>query len=83
MVLIVATVLSPHAKSSEMAKKNIEMIQKYPPDPSIGKILAIGIKATTDGMRVLAVGDVKRGKVEEFMSRLAQQYQEYYIYGKL
>ena len=35
MALIVATVIFPHAKSSEVAKKNIELIQKYPPDPSI------------------------------------------------
>ena len=82
MALIVATVIFPHAKSSEVAKKNIELIQKYPPDPSIGKNLAIGVKATLDGMKVLAVGEVKKGKVEEFIARLATQYQEYtYLEG--
>ncbi|MFW9999707.1 MAG: hypothetical protein ACFE88_06280 [Candidatus Hermodarchaeota archaeon] len=67
----------PHAKSNKVAKKNIEMIQKYPADPSIGKTLVIGVKATVEAMEVLAVGEVKKGKVEEFMSRLATQYQEY------
>ena len=77
MALIVATVLFPHGKSSKVAKKNIEMIQKYPPDPSIGKNLAIGIMATIEGMKVLAVGQANKGKVEEFISNLAKQYQEY------
>ena len=77
MVLIVATVMFPHAKSSEVAKKNIEMIQKNPPDPSIGEGLALGVKATTEGMQVLFVGEVKKGKVEEYMSRMAKQYQEF------
>ncbi len=77
MVLIVATVIFPHAKSSKVAKKNIEMIKKYPSDPSIGSTLVIGVRSTVEGMQVLAVGDVKKGKVEDFMARLAQQYQEY------
>lgn len=77
MVLIVATVMFPHAKSNEVAKKNIEMIQKYPPEPSIGEGLALGVKATTDGMKALFVGEVKKGKVEEYMLRMAKQYQEF------
>ena len=77
MVLIVATVMFPHAKSSEVAKKNIEMIQKNPPEPSIGEGLALGIKATIEGMKALYVGEVKKGKVEEYMLRMASQYQEF------
>jgi predicted transcriptional regulator len=76
MVLVVAKVLFPHAKSSEVAKKNIEMIQKYPADPSLGEGLVIGVKATTDGIKALFVGEAKEGKVEEFMSYVAKQYQE-------
>jgi hypothetical protein len=74
---MVARVLFPPAKSSLVAKKNIEMIQKYPPNPSIGKTLAIGVKSKLEGMEVMAIGEVKKGKVEEFMNNLAQQYQEY------
>ncbi|UCC19543.1 MAG: hypothetical protein JSV62_15820 [Promethearchaeota archaeon] len=77
MVLIVAKVVFPHAKSSKVAKKNIEMIKKYPADPSLGTTLVIGVKSTIDVMEVLAVVDVKNGKVEENMSNLAKQYQEY------
>jgi hypothetical protein len=77
MVLVVVTIFFPHAKSSEVAKKNVELIRKYPPDLSIGKILIIGVRATIDGMKVLAVGEAKKGKVEEFMTRLVKLYQEY------
>jgi hypothetical protein len=60
-----------------VAKKNIEMIKKYPTDPSIGKNLVIGVQSTVDGMKILSVSEVNKGKVEEFMSRLATEYQEY------
>jgi len=77
MVLIVATVMFPHAKSSRVAKKNIEMIKKNPPDPSFGEGLVLGVKSTLKGMQVLFVAEVKKGKVEDYMSRMATQYQEY------
>ncbi|MFX1438020.1 MAG: hypothetical protein ACFFAA_12600 [Promethearchaeota archaeon] len=77
MVLAVAKVVFPHAKSSKVAKKNIEMLKKYPADPSIGEGIALGVKSTIDGMEVLFVAEVKKGKVEEYMSRMAKQYQEY------
>ncbi|MBY8991919.1 MAG: hypothetical protein KGD58_14340 [Candidatus Lokiarchaeota archaeon] len=76
MVLIVATVLFPHAKSSEVAKKNIELIQKYPADPSLGEGLVIGVKATLEGIKALFVGNVTKGKVEEYVEAVAKQYQE-------
>ncbi len=77
MVLVVATIIFPHAKSSEVAKKNMELIRKYPTDPSIGKVLIIGVRATLEGMKVFAVGEAKKGKVEDFMSHLVKLYQEY------
>ena len=76
MALIVATVLFPHAKSSEVAKKNIELIQKYPADPSLGEGLVIGVKATLKGIKALFVGNVTIGKVEEYIEAVAKQYQE-------
>ncbi|MFX1456599.1 MAG: hypothetical protein ACFFDB_14590 [Promethearchaeota archaeon] len=76
MVLIVATVIFPHAKSSAVAKKNIELIQKYPADPSLGENLAIGVKATLDGIKAIFVGEVAKGKIVEYIERVAQQYQE-------
>ncbi len=77
MVLLVATVIFPHSKSSKVAKKGIEMIKKYPDDPSLGKDLALGVKSTIDGMKVIFIGDIEKGKVEEYMANVAKQYQEY------
>ncbi|MHA1105901.1 MAG: hypothetical protein ACTSPN_09325 [Promethearchaeota archaeon] len=61
----------------KVAKKAIEMFKKFPDDPSLGKDLAIGVKSTIDGMKVLFIGDIKKGKVEEYMASVATQYQEY------
>jgi len=76
MVLIVATILFPHAKANKVAKKNIELIKKYPADLSLGEGLVIGVKATNEGIKALFVGEAKKGKVEEFMSAVVKQYQE-------
>lgn len=76
MVLIVATVMFPHAKSSEVAKKNLELIQKYPANPSLGEGLVIGVKATLEGIKALFVGEVAKGKIEEYIEQVAKQYQE-------
>lgn len=76
MVLVVATVLFPHAKSNQVAKKNIELIQKYPADPSLGKQLVIGVQATLEGIKVIVVNEIAKGKIEEYIERAAKQYQE-------
>ena len=77
MVLLISTVLFPQAVSNEVAKMNIEMVKKYPPDTSIGTLLALGVKATTDGMKSHAIFNVAKGKVAEAMNRMTTQYQEY------
>ena len=77
MVVIVVTFLFPHAKSPQVAKKNIEMIQKYPSDPSISKTACLAANPTLDGMKVLAMIEVAKGKVSEAIDRLGKQYQEF------
>ncbi len=77
MVLIISTVLFPQAESNKVAKFNIEMLKKYPPDPSISTLLALGVRATTDGMKVHAIVNVKKGKVAEAMNLITTQYQEW------
>lgn len=77
MVLVLATIIYPHKVANEVAKKYIEMVQKYPADPSLGEMLALGTGATLDGIKVIYIGSVVKGKVEETLSTLATQYQEY------
>lgn len=77
MVLVLATIIYPHKVANEVAKKYIEMVQKYPADPSLGEMLALGTRATLEGIKVISVGSIPKGKVEEVMLNLATQYQEY------
>lgn len=77
IVLLVTTALYPHKVASEVAKKNIEMATKYPPAPDIGETVIMGARATKKGITVLAVYNVKKGKMEEALIRLTMQYQEF------
>ncbi len=77
MVLIISTALYPHDKGSEVAKKVIEVLKKYPPDPSLAKTLSIGAKATTDGIKVITVTEVKKGKFDEAYALANKSAMEY------
>ena len=77
MVLLMTTVQFPFGKSSEIAKRYLELTQKYPPDASLSKLLAIGARSTKDGMIIFVLGDVVKGKYEEVLLRMAQQMQEF------
>jgi len=77
MVLVLATILYPHKVANEVAKKYIEMVKKYPADPSLGEMLTLGTRATLEGIKVVSIGSIAKGKVEEALSNLATQYQEY------
>ena len=59
MVLLISTVLFPQAVFNKVAKMNIEMVKKYPPDTSIGTLLALGVKATIDGMKVIRLSLIR------------------------
>ncbi len=73
MVIVMSTAYFPTDKSEEVGKKYIEVTKKFPPDRSISKtILRVGVRVTTDGMKVISVHDVKEGKFSEFMNRIYQ-----------
>jgi hypothetical protein len=64
----------PAGKSEEAGKKFIEVTKKFPPDRSIAKpILRVGVRVTTNGMKVITLYEVKDGKIDEFMNRSYQQ----------
>jgi len=77
MVFTIMTVLYPIGKASEVAKRWIESLQKFPPDASLGKTLAIGVNPTKDGIKVVAIGDVVKGKYEEALLRGIQSTHEF------
>lgn len=77
MVLMMVTVHCPPAKASEVAKSYLESIKKFPPDASISKTLVIGVRATKDGIKIIAIGDIVKGKYEEALLRQVQGSQEF------
>ncbi len=77
MVLIISTVWYPPGKANEVAKKYLEVFKKIPPDPSISKLLTIAVKGTKDGIKVVGISDVVKGKYEEALARATKWNLEY------
>ncbi len=69
MVLIMATIWYPHGKAKEVGKKYIEINKKYPPDRSLGKTLVIGVTTEREGIKVIGLTSVAKGKFLENLSR--------------
>jgi hypothetical protein len=76
MVLMVVTVHIPPAKASELGKSYLETLKNYPPDSSISKTLAIGVKPTKDGYKIIGIADVVKGKFKDAFLRQVQSSQE-------
>ena len=79
MVLIMVTAWYPPDKAIEVAKKYIEVMQKIPEDPSIEKpLVTAGVSSDKDGIKVITIGEVKKGKFEEAMNNTARRLVEYF-----
>ena len=72
------TIHYPNAMASEVAKRYLESLKKYPPDPSLAKTLAIGVRATNEGIKVIGIADVEKGKYEEALLRQVQSTHEFH-----
>ena len=77
MVFTIMTVWYPMSEGSEVAKRYIESLKKYPPDPSLSKTVVIGVRPTKDGVKVVAVGEAVKGKFEESFLRSIQSTHEF------
>ena len=77
MVLIITTAWYPPGKANEVGKKFLEVTKKLPPDPSISKLLTIAVKATKDGIKVVGISEIVKGKYEEALARSTKWNQEY------
>jgi hypothetical protein len=79
MPYIVSFVKYPSHIASKVAKKYIELLQKVPPDDSLGElIIQSAVKITDEGIRILAVTRVKEGKFEEAW-RLAGEQRAFFL----
>jgi hypothetical protein len=53
-------------KASEAAKKSLEALSNYPPDENLAtSIVQAASKGTYQGIEVISISDVKKGKLEE------------------
>ena len=72
MSYIFTTSLYPSDKAVEVAKKYVEAITKYPPDGSLGtQIVPAAVITTLQGIKVIGIIEVKKGKLEDAMIRVA------------
>ena len=77
MVLIMVTTWYPPDKATEVAKKFLEVIQKYPHE-SFEKPLVLGAVSTVkDGIKVISITEVEKGKYEEALNLTSKRLVEY------
>ena len=72
MPYVVVRTLWPFSKKDELIKKAIEVRKKYPEDNSIAEQNVSATRVTLEGVRTLGVWEVKKGKLEELLDRLAE-----------
>ncbi len=77
MPYIITTSTYPSHKQNEVIKKYREIMPKYPPDESLGEVIAQPITATKNGVKVMAIFEPKEGKFEEAYRRTGAQLYEY------
>jgi hypothetical protein len=70
MPYVVTRCWYPQHIADDVAKKYLEVIQKYPPDESIAKpVIAAAVTSTREGIEVLSVDEVKRQRIGDALER--------------
>jgi hypothetical protein len=78
MVLIVVTTWYPPEKEEKVNEIYFGLAEKYPVDESLGQTLVpLGVKATKEGMKVITVFEVAKGKFDEAMELTAKMLREF------
>ena len=64
---IIVTSLYPNGKIKEAIDIYAKMMTKYPDDASLGTpIVQVAVRATHNGIKVIHISEIKKGKFEEF-----------------
>jgi hypothetical protein len=72
MPYIITTSLYPSHKAPEVAKRYLEALAKYPPDENLAtQVVPAAVKSIHEGIKVIGIGEVKEGKLEEALTRTA------------
>jgi hypothetical protein len=77
MVMIMVTSWYPPGKAMEVAKKFLEIMQKFPQESFEKPLLLGGVTSVKDGIRVIAITEVEKGKYEEALNLEAKRLVEY------
>jgi len=73
MPYLFTTSLYPGDKATEVAKRYLEAITKYPPDDSLGtQIVPAAVTTTLQGIKVIGITEIKEGKLEDAIRRTAK-----------
>jgi len=78
MVLIMVTAWIPPDKIVEAAQKYMEVLQKFPEQPFEKPLVEAASNSTKDGIKVISIGEIERGKYEEAMDLVMKRNAEYY-----
>ena len=82
MVYIVNEIWYPAGKETEAGNQYLEIMKKYPADPSISEaVIPFAVNSTPEGTHTFTVSTVKKGKVEEAIKNTSQSMLEFSIEG--
>ena len=82
MVYLVLELWYPPGKESEAGNKYLEIMKKYPADPSIAEaVIPFAVNTTPEGTHTFTVSTVKKGKLEEAIKRTIRNMLEFSIEG--
>lgn len=71
---IIVTSSYPNGKVKEVVDMYAKMMTKYPDDASLGTpIVQVAVRATLNGIKVIHISEVKKGKFEEIYAFAAKR----------
>jgi len=77
MVMIMVTSWYPPNKATEVARKYIEVMQKFPLESFEKPLVPVGASPSKDGMEVITISEVRKGKYEEALYLAARRLVEF------
>jgi len=78
MVLIMVTGWLPLDKVTEAAEKYMKVMQKFPPASFEKPLVQAASTATKDGIKVISISEIVRGKYEEAMELTLKREAQFY-----
>ena len=73
MVLIMVTMWYPLSKATEVGKKYLEVMQKFPLESFEKVLVPVGASPSKDGIKGISITEVEKGKYEETYNLVARR----------